>query len=688
METQASQPKIYVSYSWSDKDIVDIIDEDWKKIGLTLVRDIRDINYTESIRSFMRSMATGDYVLVIISKSYLQSTNCMFEAMELFKDPNFSSKILPIMVFKDSDEKIYDTIGKISYITYWEGRAKKVDEAFKTLSAYDNIAPLIEERNHLTNIRTNITEFSTLLGDMRGVSWPAIKEQNYHEIFKYIRYQPNTSEILEECNRIIKMEHVESQELALDRLIAKHGDNMYTYFTRASINTKEGKYNRAIEALEKAIKLNRNYWLAHFNLAVILSDEIKDYPKAIDEYQRVIDIFPDHTVAHINIAKILAEQYANYDEVKKYLSIALQIEPDNALAHYNMGVLERDGFSNYESAKKHFTEAIKNDPENYKAYFNLGNLYLFRFNDKRSAIEPYRKAIAINPNYDRPHANLAKILDSYGKYSEAKKYYERAIEINPADLDTRRQFIDMLIKHMSDFPEAAEQYRAILNFEPENDVAHYALAHILSNNNKDYFSAKKHYELALKINPQYISASYNLANLLMEKLGDYEGAEAQYRKTIEIDSKHFDAHHNLANLLSGPLVNYSEAEKEYKIALQLKPDFDHGYYSLAYLMSHIGRYTEAQEYYNKALAINPNNAQAHHNLATLLQKDSKNYDARKHYILSIKSNPKTAFSSHYNLAFLLKDEFDDEAEAKKHYLAACQLEPSFRSFELDKVFGV
>lgn len=36
------QPKIFISYSWNDKEIVDQIDEDLKLIGLTLIRDVRE----------------------------------------------------------------------------------------------------------------------------------------------------------------------------------------------------------------------------------------------------------------------------------------------------------------------------------------------------------------------------------------------------------------------------------------------------------------------------------------------------------------------------------------------------------------------------------------------------------------------------------------------------------------------
>ncbi|MBF9224260.1 TIR domain-containing protein [Hymenobacter sp. BT662] len=71
---QAS-PKIYISYSWSEQEmlIADTIDQDWQSVGIKLIRDKRDVNYKDSLKDFMRSMSEGDYVLVIIGQGYLQS---------------------------------------------------------------------------------------------------------------------------------------------------------------------------------------------------------------------------------------------------------------------------------------------------------------------------------------------------------------------------------------------------------------------------------------------------------------------------------------------------------------------------------------------------------------------------------------------------------------------------------------
>ena len=88
--------KIFLSYSWADKDVADIIDKDFSSIGIQLVRDIRDISYRSSIKEFMHKVGKSDFVIMIISNEYLKSQNCMYEVNELVNTHEFEKRILPL----------------------------------------------------------------------------------------------------------------------------------------------------------------------------------------------------------------------------------------------------------------------------------------------------------------------------------------------------------------------------------------------------------------------------------------------------------------------------------------------------------------------------------------------------------------------------------------------------------------
>ena len=65
--------KIFLSYSWADRITADQIDKDFHDFGIQLVRDAREISYTKSIKAFMKQVRHSDFVLMLISDSYLKS---------------------------------------------------------------------------------------------------------------------------------------------------------------------------------------------------------------------------------------------------------------------------------------------------------------------------------------------------------------------------------------------------------------------------------------------------------------------------------------------------------------------------------------------------------------------------------------------------------------------------------------
>ena len=54
----------------------------------------------------MQSIGKHDYVIMLISDSYLKSSNCMYEVMEVMRDRQYKDRILFILL-RDEDKKYY-----------------------------------------------------------------------------------------------------------------------------------------------------------------------------------------------------------------------------------------------------------------------------------------------------------------------------------------------------------------------------------------------------------------------------------------------------------------------------------------------------------------------------------------------------------------------------------------------------
>ena len=64
--------EIFLSYSRHNSKIADSLEILFKTKNITLKRDIRDIDYKQSIKEFMKEVRFSDYCLVVISEYYLE----------------------------------------------------------------------------------------------------------------------------------------------------------------------------------------------------------------------------------------------------------------------------------------------------------------------------------------------------------------------------------------------------------------------------------------------------------------------------------------------------------------------------------------------------------------------------------------------------------------------------------------
>lgn len=193
--------KIFISYCWADKDVVDLIDKDFQELyGITFTRDERDLKFKQSIRSFMQGLSEHDYVIMVISDSYIKSDNCLYEVMEVMRDRNYKDKIY-LIILNEEDKSyysksgleklrlenksisanVYNIKGRVEYAEYWEAKEKEMLELIERLSnPVTKIEPSIELKR-IRNISENIGEFLETISDMKNESLKNLKENNYKE---------------------------------------------------------------------------------------------------------------------------------------------------------------------------------------------------------------------------------------------------------------------------------------------------------------------------------------------------------------------------------------------------------------------------------------------------------------------------------------------------------------------------
>lgn len=180
--------EIFISYAWKgeSEDMVNklysILKSKFNEYGIELVRDKVDLGYKGSIKEFMRRIGGGSYIIVVISKKYLQSKNCMFELLEIAENKNFKDRIYPVVL---GDANIYDAVGRIPYLKFWKDKIDELKEAMEGLGQ-EYIISIQEELNLFSDIRRSIDSLAATIGDMNTLTPQIHIDSDFEHIFKLL----------------------------------------------------------------------------------------------------------------------------------------------------------------------------------------------------------------------------------------------------------------------------------------------------------------------------------------------------------------------------------------------------------------------------------------------------------------------------------------------------------------------
>ncbi|KJZ70980.1 hypothetical protein HIM_09635 [Hirsutella minnesotensis 3608] len=225
--------------------------------------------------------------------------------------------------------------------------------------------------------------------------------------------------------------------------------------------------------------------------------------------------------------------------------------------------------------------------------------------------------------------NLARVLQSLGKYEEAERLHRQALDLkekvlgkeHPETLGSMNNLARVL-QSLGKYEEAERRHRRALDLRekvlgkehPSTLGSMNNLARVLQSLGK-YEEAERRHRRALdlrekvlgKEHPSTLGSMNNLARVL-QSLGKYEEAERLHRQALDLSEKVLGKEHpetlssinNLANVLES-LGKYEEAERLHRQALDLRekvlgkehPSTLGSMNNLAGVLKSLGKYEEA-----------------------------------------------------------------------------------------------
>ncbi|MCI0667664.1 MAG: toll/interleukin-1 receptor domain-containing protein [Methylococcaceae bacterium] len=182
-----SQPSIFVSYAWKAEEelgLVDKLEKAFQENGIHLNRD-KHLEYKDSITEFMGHLARADCIIVVLSKAYLESENCMWELLTIHQNGEFRKRVFPLVLEGTRINKAED---RGAFLGFWD---QKIANLKTQILGLDPIytTSIHESLDMYAEIRRGIDKQMALLGDMNSLTQDFHFETNFAILLTKIREQ-------------------------------------------------------------------------------------------------------------------------------------------------------------------------------------------------------------------------------------------------------------------------------------------------------------------------------------------------------------------------------------------------------------------------------------------------------------------------------------------------------------------
>jgi len=419
-------------------------------------------------------------------------------------------------------------------------------------------------------------------------------------------------------------------------------DSSYYFFTKAQISRKKGNFEKAIEYLEKAIKIDPGSLYLKRELALLYAQQ-NNKRKALVIIRNILDNNPDDVETLILSGKI-HHNLKNTVAAKEAYKKVIKIDKSRENIYLILGGLYIKD-NELSDALSVFRQLVDNFPASYPGRFFLGKIHSQKGNYKE-AEKQLKKALALQPELVEPRFELLNIYRAQGKKQDPEKIYgiyKDILKKNPNNVraalelgwfyhekgkvrDAQKLFIDLGKKSKSKFAIILnilqlyidkEKYSAAITIlagmakgDPENSDIHH-LAGLAFYGKKDNDKAMMHFKKVKPGSRFYQDAIVHVAYLYQEK--------GEVKKAIN----------------------------HLKDAINKTPDDPELFYYLSTFYEDIKKFKDAETALKKAIEISPNEEKFLFRLGVVYDKWNRKEDSIKTMKAVIKLNPEHANALNY-----------------------------------------
>lgn len=259
----------------------------------------------------------------------------------------------------------------------------------------------------------------------------------------------------------------------------------------------------------------------------------------------------------------------------------------------------------YGSGISIWSDTLANVPRNARAHANLGGEWekAGRFDD---ALREFDLALQIQPDYAEVHTMFGRVSERLGRREDATAHYEAAIRLEPKTAQAHYNLGNIFVQQQR-WTDAEREFSTTLELHPEFPDVHFQLGVVLAAV-KRYAEAVPHFEIAVRDAPNDPERQFGLATAL-SFVGRTDDAIAHFERVTALASDRADAHFRLGALLAKS-GRAGQAIPHFQSAVRLSPQYAEAHFLLGYSFLQEGRKAEAVAALQTALQVRPDFAEA------------------------------------------------------------------------------
>jgi tetratricopeptide (TPR) repeat protein len=438
----------------------------------------------------------------------------------------------------------------------------------------------------------------------------------------------------------------------LEEGIAKEEETLDLIYLLARLYRAEGNKAKADELIEKSTEARPDDPKVYLVLSSYRGRD-GDYEGALAAAEKALELSPDDKAAKLQKAEVLVElgfkdeREAAIEESRAIVDAVLAAEPSEPRALMVDAKLEL-GAGRIAAAAASLRAGVDARPNWAPLRYLLGAVKALQ-GDFVAARTELARALEIDAGLLEAKAALTRVHFKLGEWDYCVERGREYLKEKPEEGAIRLLVAQSLLRS-GEIDEAQEELEAVPAESRDGQIL-YALGRIeLGRRNLE--AAREYLLAADEMVPgnEEILQSLIALDRQQDRLGD---SKARIAAALEAEPENAKLH-QLAGVLAMTENRGEDAEESFRKAIELDPDDLSGYRRLARYYARTGRLEETARTYEKALEVNPEQGQLHHFLGVLYELSGDREQAIERYEEAIRHGPELAEAKN-NLAYIYAD---------------------------------